>query len=143
MCSEDSAAVKSDGVEVITASTVTCEHCSQPFQPHRGKRFCSSRCRVAFHNAKRGSETPPETPETPEPKVEDHFDWDGDLVLLEEQLPIAVYIGDRGHLVIRQRSDWNEENDAVILIAPQNISEFFDKLTDMAGIPCLPPRRQP
>jgi hypothetical protein len=83
----------------------TCEHCQQPFQQHRGKRFCSSKCRVAFHNAnrktsqapqmsqasqvetpKRLTETLTETPkrliglppdhdETSAPKVADEFDW--------------------------------------------------------------------
>ena len=52
-------------------------------------------------------------------------------------MPIAAYIGQRGHLVIRQRADWNESDDTVILIAPQNIIEFVDKLTDVAGIPTL------
>jgi len=78
-----------------------------------------------------------------EPKPDDRFDWSGDSVVLEEQLRVAVYIGERGDLVIRQRADWNQDEDTVVLIAPQNIMEFVDKLTDVAGIPSLPPRRHP
>jgi hypothetical protein len=80
---------------------------------------------------------PPDHDKTrPAPKPEPEFDWnDKDSVVLVEQLPIAVYIGKHGHLVIRQRADrTNERHDTVILIAPQSITEFVDKLTR------LPPR---
>jgi hypothetical protein len=74
--------VEPGAIVVAIKNETTCEHCQKPFEPHRGKRFCSSQCRVAFHNAKRVSETPhrvsetphrfietPETPETPESMV--------------------------------------------------------------------------
>jgi hypothetical protein len=129
----------------------TCEHCQQPFQPHRGKRFCSSKCRVAFHNAKRIHETPAEThrrvtettetPETPKPvpapKPAPEFDWhdDEESIVLADQRETAVYRAPSGHLGIRQRA-WPDE-DVVVVIAPQYIMEFADKLTDVAGVPTL------
>jgi hypothetical protein len=81
----------------------------------------------------------PTTHEALAPKDDDRFDWTHDgTAMLEEQRQVAIYIGERGHLVIRQRADWpTERDDTVILISPQNVIEFVDKLTDVAGIPSL------
>jgi hypothetical protein len=153
--------VEPEAVVIVAGlkNEAACEHCQKPFQPHRGKRFCSSQCRVAFHNAKRVSETPPETPsrfnetpkrvsetvetvETPKPspqtaapKPEPEFDWNDREapIVLAEQPETAVYRSPTGHLVIRQK-DWPND-DIVVLISPQYIMEFVDRLTDVAGVP--------
>jgi hypothetical protein len=153
-----------EAIAIVAATAPICQHCKKPFEPAaRGskQKFCSASCRKAFHNSHRKASqsvssvsqaSQPEAPQRliglpethdetfapkPAPKKKE-FDWDDkDSVVLEEQLAIAVYIGERGHLVIRQRADWNETDDTVILIAPQNITEFVDKLTDVAGIPSL------
>jgi len=36
---------------------------------------------------------------------------------------------------VRQERDWNQEEDAIIAIAPEDVSAFVDKLTDVIGIP--------
>jgi hypothetical protein len=67
----------------------------------------------------------------------DRFDWfKDDSIVLEEQLPTAIYFNERNHLVIRQRAEYRDE-DAFIYIAPQNIAEFVDRLTDVVGIPSV------
>jgi hypothetical protein len=80
-----------------------------------------------------------ETPKTLAPKPAPEFDWhDADnrqSLVLEEQAETAIYIGKNGHLVIRQKA-WPDD-DIVVLISPQCIAEFVDKLTDVVGIPTL------
>jgi hypothetical protein len=61
--SESASSPWGETIAIVATASATCAHCSTPFAPHRGKRFCTSKCRVAFHNAKRISETPPETPQ--------------------------------------------------------------------------------
>ena len=129
-----------------------CQKPFQPRGSNGGQRqkYCSSTCRKAANNSRRSqqlnetsqrltlksnedsqrlTETPqrltnvsPTTHEALAPKDDDRFDWTHDGTMLEEQLPIAVYIGERGHLVIRQRADWpTEREDTLILISPSNI----------------------
>ena len=69
---------------------------------------------------------------------EERFDWiTDDSVIVEKQLPIAIYLNRRNHVVIRQEADGYSEEDTVILIAPQNIMQFINKLCDVAGIPSV------
>ena len=67
------------------------------------------------------------------------FDWfTDDSIVVEEQLPVAIYFNKRNHLVIRQRTGgWDQDEDTVIFIAPQNIAEFINKLCDVVGIPSV------
>lgn len=70
---------------------------------------------------------PPDSPE---------FDWiNSPDIVLREQPETAVYFNPNGALVIRQRADWNEENDPFVFICPNNIEAFIDKLCDLIGIP--------
>ncbi len=72
--------------------------------------------------------------QTPPPE----FDWsDSENVVLHDQPETAVYFNPKGALVIRQRADWNEENDPFVYICPNNIAEFIDKLCDVVGIPSV------
>jgi hypothetical protein len=155
MSSTDSECASPWGDAIIAVNVTTpasaCEHCTQPFQPHPGKRFCSSRCRVAFHNAKRVSETPPETPSrfnetpqrisetaetvetptpapTPTPKVEDdpndfhwHRDPEREWVVVRQQSAIAVYPNDNDDIVIRQQGDTGYVEDKWIVVSRQNL----------------------
>jgi len=69
---------------------------------------------------------------------EERFDWfTDDSIVLERQLPVAIYFNKRNHLVIRQEADGYSDEDTVIFIAPQNIAEFIDKLCDVVGIPSV------
>jgi hypothetical protein len=74
---------------------------------------------------------------TQAPKPDPDFDWSGDgaPIVLAEQPETAVYRGQNGQLVIRQRAWPGDDN--VVIIATQCIVEFVDKLTDVAGIPSL------
>ena len=131
------------------------------------QRFCSSECRTAFHSGSRSarqrspacdaateapSTSPPEAPKATQEAAEaqiasilesrsrrEDFDWFTDeSIVLEEQLPVAIYFNKRNHLVIRQRAGgWDQDEDTVIFIAPQNIAEFIDKLCDVVGIPSV------
>src|ERR1700733_11478027 len=65
------------------------------------------------------------------------FDWnaqDGSIVL-NEQPATAVYFNAAGGLIIRQKADWDQEDDSIVIIAPGNINRFIDELTDICGIP--------
>jgi hypothetical protein len=129
------------------------------------QRFCSSECRTAFHSGSRSvrqrspacdaateaaatpiAEPTKATQEAAEAKLaailakqeEERFDWIADdSVIVEKQLPIAIYLNRRNHIVIRQEADVYSDEDAVILIAPQNIMQFINKLCDVAGIPSV------
>jgi hypothetical protein len=62
------------------------------------------------------------------------FDWDDtESVILPEQPATACYWNPKGGLVIRQKG-WPDD-DSFIYIAPDFISEFVEKLTDIVGIP--------
>jgi hypothetical protein len=149
---------QSDNTSPESAEIVPCEHCGNSFTRHVGgkpQRFCSAKCRQAFHTNKREADKAAlETikqrgtlltlhsnsadPKTSlEPTGED-FDWlNDDSVVLHEQPETAVYFNSKGALVIRQRAGWNQDNDPYVLICPQNIGDFIDKLTELAGIPCV------
>jgi hypothetical protein len=135
-----------------------CERCGNNFIRHAGgkpQRFCSAKCRLAFHAEQRESDkatldaikqrgtlltaiTNTADPKTsPEPAGED-FDWlNDDSVVLHEQPETAAYFNSKGALVIRQRAAWHQDDDPYVLICPQNIGDFIDKLTELAGVPCV------
>jgi hypothetical protein len=141
-----------------SADTVLCEHCKSPFAPRTGtggkpQRFCSARCRQDFHVGKPQREqrgptcsnvgqppavTPPEQKPPPAATLEDseHFDWSEDeSIILREQPSTAAYFNKFDELVIRQHR-WPDD-DQIIVIAPESIQEFLDKLTDVCGIPSV------
>jgi hypothetical protein len=139
-----------------SSAAPTCEQCGKPFAKRQGsggspQRFCSAQCRQASHTNGQHSQRSPacdaatEPPATPiaqpakatqqAPEAgQERFDWsEDDSIIVEEQLPVAVYINERDQLIIRQHT-WPDE-DAVIVIAPQNIEQFIDRLVDIVGIP--------
>jgi hypothetical protein len=140
-----------------------CEQCAQQFTPrsHSGgspQRFCSSECRVAFHNTEgqRGQRSPacasvepPLVPDSPPPKSPPAaflkapaFDWYNDnTVVIKEQPATAIYFNKDNALVIRQRDPLDEDDDPYIFIAEHNISEFLDRLCDICGVPSVGKRR--
>jgi hypothetical protein len=66
------------------------------------------------------------------------FDWDDkETLVFRRQLAVAVYRNPEGALVIRQEPDWNEDCDTYIVISPENVSAFIERLTDVAGIPSI------
>jgi len=135
-----------------------CEHCGQSFESrkHGGgspQRFCCGDCRQAFHSgAQRGQRSPACTllpavidPLKPKPSADapasapeanSDFDWNADdSVVLHHQPAVAAYINQAGGLTIRQERSWDQDEDIIIAIAPENVGEFVDKLTDVIGIP--------
>jgi hypothetical protein len=75
-----------------------------------------------------------------EPPQADHsdFDWiDEETLVLRRQRAVALYRLPDGGLVIRQERDWNEEDDTCIVISPENVGDFVDRLADVAGIPTV------
>jgi hypothetical protein len=147
-------------------SAPACERCGKPFAPREGsggrpQRFCSTRCRAAFHTeGQRGQRSPTcnvateaaATPIAEPPKAaqeaaeaklaailakhdEDRFDWSkDDSIVTERQMTIAIYFNSRDHLVIRREREFDEEEDAFICIAPQNIAAFIRRVCEVAGI---------
>jgi hypothetical protein len=66
------------------------------------------------------------------------FDWHKDeSVVLQHQLAVAVYRNSDGGVVIRQERNWNEECDTCIVISPENVGNFIDRLSEVMGIPCF------
>jgi hypothetical protein len=61
------------------------------------------------------------------------FDWikDDNDVVLRSQPETAIYFNPHGAIVIRQRS-WPDD-DMVVVINPECINRFIDKLTDIVG----------
>jgi hypothetical protein len=132
-----------------------CENCRQPFKQREksgGKlqRFCTPKCRYDFH-AQRGQRTSPHVGDEdcgvsdpaapPKPTVEPpqvkgtDFSWTNEeAVVLREQRQTAIYWNPDGDLVIRQRADWDEENDPYLVIGANNLQDFIDAICDMAGI---------
>jgi hypothetical protein len=141
-----------DAITILAVVTpaATCEQCDQPFQPRaRGgskQRFCSTKCRTAFHNSQRVNETPQrisetaetlETPRTiapvPAPKVQDDpnkFDWlrDHELVVVRQQSAIAVYTNGNDDVVIRQEGQYGYDDDVWILVSRQNLAPLIRRL---------------
>ena len=77
----------------------------------------------------------PAVVEPPMPE-NDEFDWrDDDSIILRQQPETAAYLNANNGLVIRQRN-WPDD-DSFIVIAPNNIHDFLDKITDVAGIPSI------
>lgn len=132
----------------------SCEQCGLAFTPRVGgkpQRFCSVDCRRGFHDkpqrdnvhvAPRGlpAVIDPPTPKAPAdaPEAKSDFDWnEDDSVVLHHQPAVAAYINQAGGLTIRQERSWDQEDDIIIAIAPENVWEFIDKLTDVIGIPSV------
>jgi hypothetical protein len=135
------------------SGSLQCEECGNAFTPResggRAQRFCSPDCRRAFHDKPQRDNVhvasgglpavvDPQPPKSSAsaPKPSEGFDWvDDDSIILRHQPSVAAYIGQGGHLVIRQERQWDEEADTIICIAPESINTFIDKLTDAVGIP--------
>ncbi len=64
---------------------------------------------------------------------EEQFDWvSGEWTVLREQPLTAVYVGENGHVVIRQRSEW--DSDQVILVGPENAVTLAEAIISAAGL---------
>jgi hypothetical protein len=66
----------------------------------------------------------------PPAQDDDAFDWDDDdAVLLGSQPSIAIYRGGAGHVVIRQERRMYDDEEAVVLILPENLDRVIKRLT--------------
>jgi len=66
---------------------------------------------------------------------EEQFDWvSGIWTVLREQPETAVYVGDNGHVVIRQVADWCSQDDQVILVRPENAVTLANAIVVAAGL---------
>src|SRR5262249_950592 len=141
---------ESDNIAAIP--TTLCEQCAKPFERRTGsggkpQKFCSEECRRKY-KPQRGPTPPTPSIENGKPGVAQpaekdasagtaaDFDWsDTDSVILPEQPATACYFNPRGELGIRQKQ--GPDDHSFIYIAPDFISEFVDKLTDIIGIPSV------
>jgi hypothetical protein len=63
----------------------------------------------------------------------EEFDWDtDDSIVLREQPATAIYHNKHGVLVIRQKADWDAEQDTFAFITPENCNVFMDALAKVA-----------
>jgi hypothetical protein len=59
----------------------------------------------------------------------DDFDWsDRDALVIRHQNAIAVYRNNDNHIVIRCQKDWDEEEDAFIVIDRKYAREVIDAI---------------
>lgn len=64
------------------------------------------------------------------------FDWStSPTIVIREQPATALYFNPEGSLVIRQKADWDREEDTFVYISPNNIDAFIEELTNVLGIP--------
>ena len=62
---------------------------------------------------------------------DEFFDWENDpSIILRDQAAVAAYYNPSGELVVRQRDSMGCE--AVLFVAPENISQFLHGLTHRA-----------
>jgi hypothetical protein len=125
-----------------------CEHCQKSFEPRAGsggkpQRFCSEKCRKAFHKAGDvgvdvgAPAAPPEQKRVvsePKPETWD-FDWSRDKkdVVVPSQPAIAVYFNPRGEVVIRQEGQYHPDEDHWIYIQIENLEPLIDQLQRIAS----------
>jgi hypothetical protein len=151
---DEASALRNNEFELPLDEQKICPQCAKPFTARSGsggskQKFCSADCRLGFHNnpsvAQRSPALNAATPlvqpaekDAPAATPKD-FDWGNDEdIVLREQQSIAIYRNMHGGLVIRQeRRRWDEDEDTCIIIAPENIGTFIDRLTDVAGIPSV------
>lgn len=57
------------------------------------------------------------------------FDWThDDAIVLREQPALAVYTNPRNEVVIRQACAWDEDDDTVIFVLPENARAVADAI---------------
>jgi hypothetical protein len=61
------------------------------------------------------------------------FNWhDDDSIVLREQPATAIYTNKHGVLVIRQKGDWDAEQDTFAFITPENAVIFMEAFAKVA-----------
>jgi hypothetical protein len=64
----------------------------------------------------------------------ENFDWThDDAVVLHEQPAVAVYTNPRNEVVIRQACAWDEDDDTVIFVLPENAKAVADAIMAAAA----------
>jgi len=127
----------------------SCKYCGKDFEPRRGsggkpQKFCSSKCRQAYH-AEHEQQPPPPVEKVPvkapviSAPVEDEdsrdFTWSGrDAadVLIPHQPAIAVYFNPHGEVVIRQEGHFGPDEDQFIYLQIKNLDPLIAKLSAIA-----------
>jgi hypothetical protein len=152
-------AIDTDGLEPAEA----CEHCGADLPPrqHTGgkpRRFCSDRCRSAFHagcTPPSNDAEPTSNPtlpmhlpvvEPPKPvKTDDDchdFDWyspdDAESIVLVEQRRTAIYENKHHELVIRQQAGPCDDEDSFIYLSAENRQQFVRALCREIGLKVEP-----
>jgi hypothetical protein len=140
-----------------------CGSTFAPRRGGKRQAYCSPACRRAFHDGpptaersskqrgQRGANAPSlHVPESVLKQVdrigreiraeerdqdEPEFDWFNDqAIILREQRQVAIYRNRMDGLVMRQERDWHEDEDVFIVIAPENVRRFVDRLTEAARL---------
>lgn len=126
------------------AAEPTCQHCHAPLPPrsHGGgqrKRFCSDKCRSAFHAGcappsnppSNSSAQPSNAPALPmDLPTASEAPKERALVLAQNEITLE-HSDERGEWIIRQKN-WPDD-DAEIFINDEAIHDFIDRLTDALG----------
>jgi hypothetical protein len=61
------------------------------------------------------------------------FNWnDEEAVAIPETAAVAVYMSDAGYLIVRQKADFSEEKDHIVMIHPRDIELFVLAVNDAA-----------
>lgn len=64
---------------------------------------------------------------------EDDFNWaNDDSIVLREQPATAIYTNKHGTLVIRQKGEWDADQDSFTFITPENAVIFMEALAEVA-----------
>ena len=67
--------------------------------------------------------------------MSDAFDWnEADNVTVSTQMAIAVYLNTFGELVIRQEGQFHPDEDAWIVIAPNNVPAVIQAMQQVMGM---------
>jgi hypothetical protein len=78
--------------------------------------------------------------------TEDEFQWFGEgadgIVIVPDQLAVAVYENVRGEIVIRQKGDMYEDQDAIVILHKIPARVIAQAIFETAGLGAMPERNE-
>ena len=80
------------------------------------------------------SPDPPDAEPVEKPKP-DAFDWYDNPDIVQFEVPsVAIYTNTVGNIVIRQRQEWDQDDDTFVFIAPANARRVAAAIMAAAGV---------
>ena len=73
---------------------------------------------------------------------DDDFDWGDADIVIQVQMPVAVYTNPKGNIVIRPEGDYYRKEDAWVVLTPENARVLVAAILALAG-PELEPEPPP